>query len=181
MEKSINWFVGRLCRSTSAASLSPSDNCIGTYSSLSLIEAADAKKSGPLSPVEHLLNENDDDDGDEDAYICEIGNSDQYRICKARTAPDSVVSEVDSYLLKKSLTGTATPRQKTQDLITKLDEVTKIVDLTLLLHYKNNAKIQFSALYVPGSTKVSPSTQDSRKSYSPKPSSDTVKRLIDYS
>ena len=65
-----------------------------------MIEASDTKEYCRVSLVEHIPHENDDEDGDEDAYFCEIKANDQRRICKARTAHESVFSEPDSFLVK---------------------------------------------------------------------------------
>ena len=66
---------------------------------------------------------------DEDDYVCEIIANDYYRLCKARAANDLVVSESETLLAKKTLSATAAPHLRTEDLNTKLDNVAKVVDL----------------------------------------------------
>ena len=76
MGKSINQFHW-LCTSPSPASLSLTENSIGNYSSISVVEAADTKESGPSSRAKQSPCENDNDDRDEDVYICVINANDR--------------------------------------------------------------------------------------------------------
>ena len=67
---------------------------------------------------------------DEDDHFFRIdSNIDHYRLCKAKTAHDSVLGKIDASLAKKSLTITDAPHLDTTALISKLDEVAKSVDL----------------------------------------------------
>ena len=127
MGRTINQFR-RVCQPGYPASLSSSENSSGTYSSISVIETDGIEELGS-SYVERVAHENCDIDEDEDDHVCEINANDHYRLCKAREAHDLVISDPDTLLAKKTLSATAAPHLRTQDLITKLDEVAKVVDL----------------------------------------------------
>ena len=118
----------RLCRPQSPVSLSPSESSNGTHSSISVTKTARTEEPGPSSHAELTVHTDYDDDEDEDAYIREINANDHYRLYKARAAHDLVLSTTDALLAKKPLLATAAPHLRTQDLITKLDDVVKVVD-----------------------------------------------------
>ena len=84
---------------------------------------------GPFSHAEQIVHEDCDNDEDEDSYICEINANDHYQLCMARAAHESVLSKLNAFLSKKIISATAAPHLRTQDLITKLDDFAKIVDL----------------------------------------------------
>ena len=69
---------------------------------------------------------------DEDDYVCEINANDHYRLCKARAAQNLVISDSDTLLAKRTLSAATAPHLRTRDLITKLDDVAKVVDLDVL-------------------------------------------------
>ena len=72
----------------------------------------------------------DDEEQDEDDHIFRVDtNIDHHRLCKAKTAHDSVLGKIDASLAKKPLTFTEAPLLDTRALISKLDEVAKSVDL----------------------------------------------------
>ena len=72
----------------------------------------------------------DDEEEDEDDHIFRRDtNIDHYRLCKAKTAHDSVLGKIDASLAKKSLTITEAPHLDTKALISKIDGVAKSVDL----------------------------------------------------
>ena len=119
----------RLCRPGSPVSLSPSGSSSGTYSSFSVIETDGTEEPGTSSNVERVVHEDCDIDKDEDDYVFEINANDHYRLCKARAAHDLVISDPDTLLAKNTISATAAPHLRTQDLITKLDDVAKVVDL----------------------------------------------------
>ena len=119
----------RLCQPGSPVSLSSSESFTGTYSSISLIETDETEESGTSSYAERVVHDDCNIDKDEDDYVCEINANDHYRPCKARAAQDLVISDPATLLAKKSLSTTAAPHLRTQDLITKLDDVAKVVDL----------------------------------------------------
>ena len=119
----------RLCRPGSPVSLSPSQSSTGTYRSISVIETDGTEEPGPSSNAERVVCEDCDIDEDEDDYVCEINANDHYRLCKARAAHYLVISDRDTLLAKKTLSAAAAPHLRTQDLITKLDDVAKVVDL----------------------------------------------------
>ena len=128
MRRTINQFR-RLCRPGLPVSSSSSESSCGTYSSISVIETDRAKELGPSSTGERIVHDDCDIDEDEDDYVCEINASDHYRLCKARAAHDLVISDSDTLLARKTLSAAAASHLKTQDLITKLDDVAKVVDL----------------------------------------------------
>ena len=119
----------RFCRPGSPVSLSSSESSIGTYSSISLIETDGTVELGTSSYAERVVHEECDIDEDEDDYVCEIDANDYYRLCKTRAAHDLVISDSDNLLTKKTLSAPAAPHLRTQNLITKLDDVAKVVDL----------------------------------------------------
>ena len=128
MGRTINQFQ-RLRRPGSPVSLSSSESSTGTYSSISVIETDVTHESGTFSCVERIVHENCDINEDEDDYVCEINANDHYRLCRARAAHDLVIKNPDTLLAKKTLSAAAAPHVRTQDLITKLDDVAKVVDL----------------------------------------------------
>ena len=99
MGRTINQFR-RLWQPGSPVSLSPSESSTGIYSSISVIETDGLEESGPSSHAELIAHEDCDIDEDEDAYVCEINANDHYRLCKARAAHDSVISDSDTLLAK---------------------------------------------------------------------------------
>ena len=62
------------------ATLTPSEQFEGTYSSAGIKEATDTEDPGPSSYLYQLSNETDNDDEYEGAYIHEIYANDLYRI-----------------------------------------------------------------------------------------------------
>ena len=130
MGRTINQFR-RLCRPGSPVSLSSSESSTGTYSSISVIEMDGTEETEPSSYAERVVHEKCDSEEDEDDYVYEINANDHYRIGKARAAHESLISDPDTLLVKKTLSATAAPHLKTQDLITKLDDVAKVVDLDI--------------------------------------------------
>ena len=128
MGRTINQFRW-LCRPGCPISLSPSEISSGTYSSISVIETDGIEEPGSSSFVERVVPEDCDFDKDEDDYVSEINANDHYRLCKARAANELVISDPDTLLAKKTLAVAAAPRLRTQDLITKLDDVAKVVHL----------------------------------------------------
>ena len=130
MGRTINQFR-RLCRPGSPVSLSSSESSTGTYSSISVIEMDGTEETEPSSYAERVVHENCDSEEDEDDYVYEINANDHYRIGKARAAHESLISDPDTLLVKKTLSATAAPHLKTWDLITKLDDVAKVVDLDI--------------------------------------------------
>ena len=128
MGRTINQFR-RLCRPGSPVSLSSSESSTTTYSSISVIETDRTEEAEPSSYAERVLHEDCDSEEVEDDYVCEINANDHYCIGKARAAHESLLNEPDTLLVKKTLSATAAPQLKTQDLITKLDDVAKVVDL----------------------------------------------------
>ena len=130
MGRNINQFH-RLCRPGSPASLSSSESSNGTYSSISVIETDGTEELGPSSYGERVVHEDCDIDRDNDDYVCESNANDHSRLCKARAAHDLVISDSDSLLARKTLSAAAAHHLRTQDLITKLDDVAKFVDLNV--------------------------------------------------
>ena len=130
MGRNINHFR-RLCRPGSPISVSPSESSTRTYSSISVIEMDGTDEIEPSSYAERAVHEDCDTEEDEDDYVYELNANDHYRIGKARAAHESLISDPDTLLVKKTLSATAAPHLKTQDLITKLDDVAKVVDLDI--------------------------------------------------
>ena len=126
--RTINQFR-RLCRPGSPVSISSSESPAGTYSSISLIETDGTEEPGTSSNAERVVHDDCNIDKDEDDYVCEINANDHYRLCKARAALDLVISDPATLIAKKTLSATAAPHLRPQDLITKLDDVAKFVDL----------------------------------------------------
>ena len=119
----------RLCQPGSLVSLSTSESPTVTYSSISVIETDGTEEPRTSSYVDWVVHKDCDIDEDEDDYVCEINANDIYRLCKARAAHDLVISGPDTLIAKKTLSATAAPHLRTQDLTTKLDDVAKVVDL----------------------------------------------------
>ena len=128
MGRTINQFRW-LYRPGSPISLSASESSTGTYSSISVIETDQTEEPGPSSYAERVAHEDCDIEADEDAYVCAINANCHYRLCKARAAHDSVLGEPDTFFVRKTLSATAALHFRTQDLITKQDDVAKLVDL----------------------------------------------------
>ena len=152
MGRTINQFR-RLCRPRSPISLPPSESSAGTYSSISVNETAEAEEPGPSLHAEQIVHEECDIDENEDAYVCEINANDHYRLCKARAAHDLVISDPDSLLAKKTLPAAAAPHLRTQDLIKKLDDVAKVVDLdvpTILQEQLKDPVLSFLSSWIQG-------------------------------
>ena len=127
MGRTINQFR-LLCRPGSPVSLSSSQNSSATYSSISGIETDGTEEPDSSSYVERAVHEDCDIDKDEDDYVCEINANDHYRLCKARAAHDLIISDSDTLLAKRTLSAATAPHLRTQDFITKLDDVAKVVD-----------------------------------------------------
>ena len=136
--KTLNNFR-RLCRPESAVSLSPPESSPGTYSSLRVTETAGNEETGPFSHVELIVHEDCDID-DDDAYVCGNNVNDHYRLCEARAAHDSVLSDPDTLIAKKAPSATAAPHLRTQDLINMLDNVAKVVDLDVPAIFQKKLK-----------------------------------------
>ena len=69
-------------------------------------------------------------DDDEDNLICEINlNADNYRLCKAKAAHDTVWGKNDASLVKKTLTSMEPSQSDTKSSIEELDDVAKTVGL----------------------------------------------------
>ena len=128
MGRTINQFR-RLWRPGSPVSLSSSQNSSGAYSSFSVIETDGTEEHESSSYVKRAVHEGCDIDKDEDDYVCEINANDHDRLCKARAAHDLVTSDSDTLLAKRTLSAASAPHLRTQNLITKLDDVAKVVDL----------------------------------------------------
>ena len=128
MGRTINQFR-QLCRPGSPVSLSSSQNSSGTYSSISVIETDGTEEPDSSSYVERAVHEDCDFDKNEDDYVCEINANNHYRLSKARAAHDLVISDSDTILAKRTLSDATVPHLRTQDLITKLDDVAKVVNL----------------------------------------------------
>ena len=119
----------RLCRPGSPVSLSPSESSTGTYSSISVIQTDGTEEPESSSYIERVVHEVCDIDKNEVDYICQINANDHYHLCKARAAHDLVISDPDTLLAKKTLSAAAAPHLRTQDLITKMDDIAKVVEL----------------------------------------------------
>ena len=128
MGRTINQFR-RLCQPGSPVSLSSPGSSTVTYTSFSVIETDGTDEPRPSSYVEQIVHEGCDFDEDEDAYVCEINANNHYRLCKARAAHDFLISDSDTLVAKKTLSAAAAHHLRTQDLITKLDDVAKVVNL----------------------------------------------------
>ena len=128
MGRTINQFR-RLGRPGSPVLLSSSESSTGTYSSICVIETDAIEESGPSSYVERVVPEDCDIDKDDDDYVSEINANDRYRLRKARAAHDMLISDSGTLLAKNTLSAAAAPHLRTQDFLTKLDDVAKVVDL----------------------------------------------------
>ena len=154
MGRTINQ-IQRLCRPGSPVSLSPCENSTGIYSSISVIETDGSEEPGSSSYVERVVPEDCDIAKHEDDYVCEINANDDYRLCKARAAHNLVISDPDTLLAKKILSATAVHHLRTQDLITKLDDVAKIVDLdvpTILQEQLKDPVLSIVRSWIEGNT-----------------------------
>ena len=152
MGRTVNQFR-RLCRLGSPVSVTPSESSSGTYSSISVIETDGAEKPGTSSCVERVVDEDCDIDKDEHDYVCEINANDHYRLCEALAAHELVISDPDTLLAKKTLSTTAAPHLRTQDLITKLDDVAKVVGLdvpTILQEQLKDAVLNIVRSWIEG-------------------------------
>ena len=174
MGRTINQFP-RICRPGSPVSLSSTESSTGTYSSNGVIETDGIEEPGS-SYAERVVHEDCDIDEDEDDYVCEINANDHYRLCKARAAHDLVISDPDTLLAKKTLSATAAPHLRTQGLITKLDDVAKVVDLyvpTILQEQLKDPALSIVRSWIEKT--LSLLTSKLQKYDSPKVCSDTVK------
>ena len=69
-------------------------------------------------------------DSEDDNIVCDISiQADRARLCQAKQAHDLVLGRTDTSLVKKFLTTSDAPHLDTKELIQKLDEVAKTVDL----------------------------------------------------
>ena len=81
------------------------------------------------SYVERLPREKDDNEvEDEDNYFCETIAHDHYRLRKARTTHGSVFDKPHSPVAEKPLAVEAASQLETQGLITKKENVSKVVE-----------------------------------------------------
>ena len=128
MGKTINQFR-RLCYPLSYSPILH-DTSDPIYSSISSLDTEEAECE-TLNVVTVPTDRTEDDkEMDEDDHIFRVDtNIDHYRLCKAKTAHDSVLGKIDGSLAKKALTTTEAPHLDTKALISKLDEVAKSVDL----------------------------------------------------
>ena len=166
MGRTINQFR-RLCRPGPPVSLSSSESFSGTYSSISVNETAGIEEPGPSSNAELIAHGHCNIDKDEDAYVCETNTNDHYRLCKARAAHNLVISDSDTLLAKKTLSVAAAHHLKTQDLITKLDDVAKEVDLdvpTILQEQLKDPVLKFVRSWIERNTSPDLRTPEIRQS-----------------
>ena len=130
MGKTINQFH-RLCY---PLSYSPTLHEIydSIFSSLISLDTEEAECSTLNLVTVPTDQTQDNEEEDEDDHIFRIDtNVDHYRLCKAKTAHDSVIGKIDASSAKKPLTITEAPHLDTKALIAKLDEVAKSVDLEI--------------------------------------------------
>ena len=128
MGKTINQFR-RLCYPLSYSTIlhDTSDPTCSSISSL-VTEEAECKLLKVVT-VPTDQTEGDEEEHEDDHIFRVDTNIDHYRLCKAKTAHDSVLGKIDASLGKKPLTVTEPPHLDTRALISKLDEVAKRVDL----------------------------------------------------
>ena len=128
MGKTFNQFR-RLCYPLSYSPFlhDTSDPIYSCISSLDTEEAEGETLNIATVPTDRTEDDKEEDDDD---HIFKVDtNIDHYRLCKAKTAHDSVLGKIDASLAKKPLTITEAPHLDTKALISKLDEVAKSVDL----------------------------------------------------
>ena len=166
MGRTFNQFR-RLCRPGSPVSLSTSESSTGTYSSISVFETDGTEEPGTSSYVVRVVHEDCDLDKDEDDYVCEINANDHYRVCKAQGAHDLEISDPDTLLAKKTLSAAAAPHLRTQDLMTKLDDVAKVFDLdapTILQEQLKDPVLRIVRSWFGGNTSPDPRAPEIRQS-----------------
>ena len=130
MGKTINQFR-RLCFPLSYSPVLH-DTSDPIYSSVSSLDTEEAECETLNVVTVPTDRKEGDEEQDEDDHIFRVDpNIDHYRLCKAKTAHDSVLGKIDASLAKKPLTSTEAPHLDTKVLISKLDEVAKIVDLNV--------------------------------------------------
>ena len=126
--KTINLFR-RLCYPLSYSPVLR-ENYDSIYSSLSSLDTEEAECATLKVVTVPTDQTEDNEEEDEDDHIFRIDtNVDHYRLCKAKTAHDSVLGKIDASLTKKPLTITEAPHLDTNALLAELDEVAKSVDL----------------------------------------------------
>ena len=128
MGKTINQFR-LLCYPLSYSSLlhNTSDPTNSSISSLDAEEAEGETLNLVTVPTDQT---EDDEEEDEDDHIFRVDTKiDHYRLCKAKTAHDSVLGKIDASFAKKPLTINEAPHLDTKAILSKLDEVAKSVDL----------------------------------------------------
>ena len=106
--------------------MSSIEDCEPTYNSINslITNEGDDVLDEPSDNAAAIIND------DEDNLIFEINlNADNYPLCKAKAANDSVLGKTDASLAKKTLTATEAPQLDTKSLFAKLDDVTKTVDI----------------------------------------------------
>ena len=116
MSKTINQF-SRLCYPLFYSPILH-ENSDPTYSSISSLdsEEADSETINVVTVPPYKTEGNEEED--EDDHFSRIDtNIDHYRLFKAKTAHDSILSKVDASLAKKPLTITEAPHMDTKKLI----------------------------------------------------------------
>ena len=106
-----------------------------TYSSLDSLNtdeddtALDENLEGAASNVDE--NELNTDDDERNRILQVNLDADHYRLCKAKTAHDTMLGKIDASLAKKTLTATEAAHLDTKAITTKMNDVAKTIDLSV--------------------------------------------------
>ena len=100
------------------------DNSDPTYSSISSLDTEDAACETLKVDIVPIDQTEDDEEEDEDDHIFRIDTTIHHcRLCKAKTAHDSVLGKIDASLAKKPFTIAEALHLDTKAPIAKEDEV----------------------------------------------------------
>ena len=128
MGKTINQ-LRRLCYPSSCSPILRDTSDLN-YSSISSLDTEEAEcETLNIVTVPTDRKEDDEVEDADDHFFRVDTNIDHYRLCKAKTAHDSVLGKTDDSIAKKPYTSIEAPHLDTKALIFKLDEVAKSVDL----------------------------------------------------
>ena len=89
-------------------SLLLTDSPTRAFSSI-IVDDTDIKERVPSPHAEQPINRHGGEDRDEVNSLCENKAHDNYRLCKAHTAHDSMPGKPDASLAKRSMSATEAP------------------------------------------------------------------------
>ena len=126
MGRFINQFR-RICGQVtqSSVSVNASNTDYSPINSICASEDDAADSTSPSDDSQHTSTDSEDDN-----VVCDISiQADQARLCEAKQAHELVLGKTDASLVKKFLSTSDALDLNTKELIQKLDEIAKTVDL----------------------------------------------------